>query len=180
MKITIGEIRKIIKVAATNAAKKKSPAADLDHAGRPFRSAPAPYAVPWSGNSGQMYESAAGGTVLYHGTLRDRIPSILATGLRATEGWGGASRPGVFLSPTRADAEYWGTAGLLKAMGLPVPQVAELTPPPGAEGEVVVLAVTIPPEELGSIVPRRKSFSLPGDVQFVGSIPPEWISVDPS
>ena len=35
-------------------------AADLDHAGRPFRSAPAPYVAPWSGNSGKMYESAAG------------------------------------------------------------------------------------------------------------------------
>ena len=153
-------------------------AADLEHAGRDFRSAPAPYIAPWSGTSGKMYESAVGATVLYHGTLRGRVPSILATGLRATEGWGGAPKPGVFLSPTREDAEYWGTAGLLKAMGLPVPQGAELAPPPGTEGEVVVLAVTIPPDALGTIVPRRKSFSLPGDVQFVGSIPPEWISID--
>ena len=37
-------------------------------------------------------------TVLYHGTLRSNVNSILATGLRAGAGWGGAAKPGVFLS----------------------------------------------------------------------------------
>jgi hypothetical protein len=139
---------------------------------------PEPYRAPWSGPSGKMYESSQAPTVLYHGTLRERVPSILASGLRATEGWGGAASPGVFLSPTREDAEYWATAALLKKLGLPVPQGVELVAPSEHAGAVAVLAVAVPPAAAGNIVPRRKSFSLPGDVQFVGSVPPEWISVD--
>lgn len=143
-------------------------------------SKPPPYVAPYQGASGReatkMYESAGTSVVLYHGTLSERVPSILSSGLRATEGWGGAANPGVFLSPTREAAEYWGTAALLKKLGLPVPQGVDLHPPPGYEGDVSVLAVEIPPEESDNVVPRRKSFSLPGDVQFVGSIPPEWIS----
>jgi hypothetical protein len=138
---------------------------------------PEPYRAPWSGTSGKMYESSRGPTVLYHGTLRERVPSILASGLRATKGWGGAPSPGVFLSPNRGDAEYWATAALLKKLGLPVPQGVALAAPFEAAGEVAVLAVAVPPAAAGNIVPRRKSFSLPGDVQYVGSIPPEWISV---
>jgi hypothetical protein len=137
---------------------------------------PEPYRAPWSGPE-KMYESSQAPTVLYHGTLRERVPSILSAGLRATEGWGGAAAPGVFLSPTREDAEYWATAALLKKLGLPVPQGVALAAPFEAAGEVAVLAVAVPPSGTANIVPRRKSFSLPGDVQYVGSIPPEWISV---
>jgi hypothetical protein len=123
---------------------------------------------------------APGGTVLYHGTLRDRLPSILASGLRATEGWGGAAAPGVFLSPTRGDAEYWAAASALKRAGRPVPQGVDLlgllTPEEAAD--IAIVAVHVPPEESPNLVPRRKSFSLPGDVQYVGSVPPEWLEVD--
>lgn len=125
------------------------------------------------------HESAGKPIVLYHGTLHDRVPSILSSGLRAGSGWGGAASPGVFLSPSREDAEYWGTASLLKQLSLPVPRGGDRSPT-GTEGDVVVLTITVPHEESGNIVPRRKSFSLPGDVQFVGNIPPEWISADPS
>ena len=123
---------------------------------------------------------ADGGTVLYHGTLRDRVPSILASGLRATEGWGGAAKPGVFLSPTRDDAEYWAAAAFLKRAGRPVPQGVDLMGllTPEERAETAVVSVHVPPEESSSLVPRRKSFSLPGDVQYVGSVPPEWLKLD--
>jgi hypothetical protein len=164
-------------VVALVARKNALAGSKLERAAEESPMPPEPYRAPWSGTSGKMYESSQAPTVLYHGTLRERVPSILATGLRATEGWGGAASPGVFLSPTREDAEYWATAALLKKLGLPVPQGVALAAPFEAAGDVAVLTVAVPPGAAANIVPRRKSFSLPGDVQYVGSIPPEWISV---
>jgi hypothetical protein len=99
---------------------------------------------------------------LYHGTLGDRVGSIMQTGLRATEGWGGAAKPGVFLSPTVEDATYWAEKARERA---------------AMPSDIAILKVRIPSEETHNLVPRRKSFSLPNDIQYVGSIPPEWISL---
>ena len=111
---------------------------------------------------------------LYHGTLRDNVPSILRTGIRAGQGWGGAARPGVFLSATPEAALYWSKMSLLKKMGLP----QEESNFPGLdESELAVLRVSVPPEESSNVVPRRTSFALPGDSQYVGAVPPEWITV---
>lgn len=175
MKIKVSQLRRMIREAAVASDAHSSHDRIVALAEAPMP--PEPYRAPWRGPSGKMYESSRAPTVLYHGTLRERVPSILSAGLRATEGWGGAASPGVFLSPTREDAEYWATAALLKKLGLPVPQGVALAAPFEAAGDVAVLAVAVPPSAAANIVPRRKSFSLPGDVQYVGSIPPEWISV---
>jgi hypothetical protein len=100
------------------------------------------------------------------------VASIMQTGLRATEGWGGAAKPGVFLSPTVEDATYWATMALRRS--------AKMSGSDALPSDIAILEVQIPPEESHNLVPRRKSFSLPGDVQYIGSIPPEWISLSNS
>ena len=112
------------------------------------------------------------GLTFYHGTLRDAVPSILRVGLRAGEGWGGGAAPGVFLSKSHESALYWAKISLLKKLGLP--QVPSNFPGLD-ESETVVLQVSVPPEEVGNVVPRQKRFNLPGDSQYVGSVPPQWI-----
>lgn len=114
--------------------------------------------------------------ILYHGTLRDRVGSIMQTGLRATEGWGGAAKPGVFLSPTVEDATYWDKMTLLRKAGIAGSAANFDELDDAMLSDIAILEIRIPPEALSNLVPRRKSFSLPGDVQYVGSIPPEWIS----
>ena len=112
--------------------------------------------------------------VFYHGTLKSAIPSIMKTGLRATEGWGGAARPGVFLSASFDDAVYWSKMSTLKKMGL---EQKESNFDEVPDDEVAVLEIHIPDRLRDSLVPRNKSFNLSGDIQFVGATPPEWISV---
>ena len=115
--------------------------------------------------------------VLYHGTLRDSVGSILSGGLKAGGGWGGAAKPGVFLSPTPEDASYWAKMTLLRKRGLPKDSQLfnELTDEDLSE--IVILKIRIPVDEVDNVIERRMSFSLPNDLQYVGSIPPEWISV---
>lgn len=118
-------------------------------------------------------------TVLYHGTLRSNVNSILATGLRAGKGWGGAAKPGVFLSATPEDALYWSKMSMLGRMGLDTEAESfDILEKEGLMGQLAVLRVEVPADATGSLVPRRTSFSLSNDMQFVGSIPPEWISVE--
>lgn len=110
--------------------------------------------------------------IFYHGTLPQYVSSILKTGLRATEGWGGVAAPGVFLSRTIEDAEFWARMSALKSKGLP--QKEEYFSEVRSE-EIAVLEISIPPEEMSNLVPRRKEFNLEGDMQFVGPIPPQWL-----
>lgn len=118
-------------------------------------------------------------TILYHGTLRSNVNSILGTGLRASKGWGGAEKPGVFLSSTPGDALYWAKMAMLGRMGLDTDSKSfDILEKEGLLNQLAVLRVEVPPEADGSLVPRRTSFSLPNDMQFVGSIPAEWISVE--
>lgn len=118
-------------------------------------------------------------TILYHGTLRSNVSSILSTGLRAGKGWGGAEKPGVFLSSTPEDALYWAKMAMLGRMGLNTDSESfDILEKEGLMEQLAILRVEVPPEAAGSLVPRRTSFSLPNDMQFVGSIPAEWISVE--
>jgi hypothetical protein len=113
-------------------------------------------------------------TTYYHGTLREFVPSILRTGIRAGHGWGGAARPGVFLSASPEAALYWSKMSLLKKLGLPQ---KESNFDALDESELVILRVDVPPEGMESVVPRRTPFSRPGDMQHEGSVPPEWITL---
>lgn len=115
--------------------------------------------------------------VLYHGTLRDNVESILSGGLKAGGGWGGAAKPGVFLSPTPEDASYWAKMTLLRKLGMPKDNAYFDQLTDYDMEEIVILKIRIPSEEAGNVIERRMSFSLPNDLQYVGSIPPEWISV---
>ena len=115
-----------------------------------------------------------GGLTLYHGTLRDAVPSILRTGLRAGQGWGGAEKPGVFLCASQETALYWAKMSLLKKLGRPQDPSEFLDLD---EDQLAVLEVTVPSEEVTNVVPRQKSFNLPGDSQYVGSVPPQWIKL---
>lgn len=118
-------------------------------------------------------------TVLYHGTLRSNVNSILATGLRAGAGWGGAAKPGVFLSSSPEDAMYWAKMSMATRMGLDTePEALDLIEKQGLMDQLAVLRIEVPSGESGSLVPRKTSFSLPNDMQFVGSVPPEWISFE--
>lgn len=118
-------------------------------------------------------------TVLYHGTLRSNVQSILTTGLRAGAGWGGAEKPGVFLSSTPEDALYWAKMSMLGRMGLDSEAESfDLIEKEGLMDQLAVMRVEVPAEDTISLVPRRTSFSLPNDMQFVGSVPREWIDVE--
>ena len=112
--------------------------------------------------------------VFYHGTTKDAIPSIMNGGLQATKGWGGASNPGVFLSKSVENARYWSKMSLLKKLGLPYDEsnFGEV-----AEDEITVFEVRIPADHSGDVIKRNASFSLAGDMQFVGSVPTEWLSL---
>lgn len=119
-------------------------------------------------------EALEGPTVLYHGTLSSDVPSILRSGIKAGEGWGGAEHPGVFLCRDPEDAYVWGATKALGRKGAPPTEeeVASVDP-----SLVSVLEVHVPPEAVGSIASRQKEFNRPGDLQFVGSVPSQWISV---
>ncbi|NBW06532.1 MAG: hypothetical protein EBR82_00725 [Caulobacteraceae bacterium] len=114
------------------------------------------------------------GLTFYHGTLKDAVPSILRTGLRAGQGWGGAAKPGVFLSTSPDSALYWAKMSFLTRHGLPAEESSFDRVDPS---QLVVLRVDVPPEERSNIVPRQRSYNLAGDSQYVGSVPPGWISV---
>lgn len=111
----------------------------------------------------------------YHGTSKSNLPSIMKTGLKATEGWGGALKPGVFMSPTISDAIYWAKMGMLKKLGLE-PEKENLSKVP--DSDIAIIKIQIPPDRMVDVIERKKKeFSLPDDKQFVGSIPKEWLSV---
>ena len=114
-------------------------------------------------------------SVFYHGTIKSNLPSILKTGLKATEGWGGTAKPGVFISPTIDDAIYWAKMGMLKKLGLP-PDKANFNKV--SDDDVAIIKIQVPPDRMIDVIERKKKeFSLPDDKQFVGSIPKEWLSV---
>ena len=121
-----------------------------------------------------LVREALEATVLYHGTLAEYAPSIARTGLRAGEGWGGAAKPGVFLSANVEDAMHWAKMTALKKMKLPQ---EESYFNQVDEADLAVVKVTIPESERHNVIPRQRSYNLPGDMQFVGSVPPEWITI---
>jgi RNA:NAD 2'-phosphotransferase (TPT1/KptA family) len=114
-------------------------------------------------------------SVFYHGTIKSNLPSILKSGLKATEGWGGAVKPGVFMSPTISDAVYWAKMAMLKKIGLS-PDKENFNKV--SDGDIAIIKIQVPPDRMADVIERKKKeFSLPNDKQFVGSIPKEWLSV---
>lgn len=130
--------------------------------------------------------------VLYHGTLRGRVPSIKRRGIDVGEGWGGAGTSGVFLSRTPEGALYWAKMAFLRDRGEKL-EVARFDRKHGQRMSKLlsVLEVTIPASELGRLKVDmeqaedvgfegseddwRASLEQIGDVRFDGVVPPEWI-----
>jgi len=96
--------------------------------------------------------------IYYHGTLSRNVDSILRTGLLIGFGWG-AEKPGVFLSRDYRTALYW-AENAHKTSG----------------DQPAVLRVSIPDSQVTNVIPRKTSFAKPGDVQYLGEIPPDWIT----
>lgn len=98
--------------------------------------------------------------IFYHGARQGNLSSILSAGLRPGYGWG-AESPGVFLSKDFETANYWAAASAEKS---------------NIKDDYVVLQVNIPDDQMMNVIPRKTSFAKPGDVQYLGHIPKEWVS----
>lgn len=118
-------------------------------------------------------------TILYHGTLRSNVNSILASGLRAGKGWGEAKKEGVFLSSSPENAMYWAKMSLLAKIGLNTDSsMFDEIEDRDLLDQLAILRVEVPAEFSKYLVPRITSFARPNDMQFEGAVPPEWISVE--
>lgn len=112
--------------------------------------------------------------VLYHGTLKSSIPSIMKEGLTAQEGIG-RGYFGVYLSGTREGAEYWAKSHWIARTGKE----------PEEEGPITVLEVRIPAFAEGDLHADmeqadegsdwQESLKVIGDCMFARDIPPSWI-----
>jgi len=65
------------------------------------------------------------------------------------------------LSKDFETANYWAAASAEKS---------------NIKDDYVVLQVNIPDDQMMNVIPRKTSFAKPGDVQYLGHIPKEWVS----
>lgn len=130
---------------------------------------------------------------LFHGTLVQNIPEILANGIEVGEGWGGAGTSGAFLSGTPEGALYWAKIAYQREHGEKL-EVYNFGRAHGHEADrlVAVVAVEIPEDEAGRLMADeeqfedvqasfdptdwRESLRVIGDVRFDGPIPPDWVT----
>ena len=138
--------------------------------------------------------------VLYHGTFKDFVPSILRDGLTPATGWGGANTTGVFLSGSFEGARRWGRYAAASNLDLDGDGESDFS----GDAEryerrfpslphVQVLRVTIPATKVkhlradmeqaeefgfeGKPTDWRGSLKAIGDVMYAGPIPAAWIEV---
>jgi len=128
---------------------------------------------------------------LYHGTLLEKIPSILKTGLDAGAGWGSYGGSGVFLSSSYKGALYWAKVSFLASKGEKMESSRfdrKYSPK-----ILAVVKVTIPQthfkylkadmeqaedfEEGYEKDEWEKSLRIAGDVMYIRKIPPAWIRI---
>lgn len=133
--------------------------------------------------------------ILYHGTQRKYIDSIMKDGIRTTEGRGGAGTSGVYLSATPQGALYWAKDNFV----MDHPEIKEISrldrhyTSEELEEMFVVLKVKIPANKTsflkadmeqaedvgfeGSDKDWESSLEQIGDVVFEEKIPSAWIEV---
>lgn len=148
----------------------------------------------WLGTFQEGVQANPGGgdVVLYHGTLRDRVPAILDRGIDVGEGWGGAGTSGVFLSGSRDGALYWAKMAFLREKGEKL-EAARFDRKWGARQDdlLAVLEVRIPACQLARLKADmeqaedvgfegdeddwRASLREIGDVRFDGPVPAAWV-----
>ena len=145
-------------------------------------------------------EKAKPPVVLYHGTFKPFVPSILKDGLTPATGWGGANTTGVFLSGSPEGARYWGRYAAASNLDLDGDGDADFDG--NAERyerrfpslpHVQVLRVTVPANKVknlradmeqaedvgfeGGAADWQESLAAIGDVMYAGPIPAAWIEV---
>lgn len=131
---------------------------------------------------------------LYHGTLKENVPSILSGGLKVSSGWGGAGTEGVYLSKTPSGAEYWAKiAYMSKNEESLEPEKFDRKYGDKKQDLISILRIVIPTSEMdnlradmeqaedygfeGESEDWQQSLDVIGDVMYAGDIPSTWISV---
>ena len=130
--------------------------------------------------------------VLYHGTLRSRLDSIMEQGLQGGAGWGGAGTHGVYLSGTPDGALYWAKIAYMSEQEEDLePERFDRKYGKDADKLLVVLEVRIPAEAVDNLradMEQAEEYGFEGDaedwqagleeigdVMYEGNIPSEWI-----
>jgi len=129
---------------------------------------------------------------LFHGTLTQHLPEILANGISEGEGWGGAGTRGTFLSGSIQGALYWAKIAYQRDAGEKM-EIDRFDRDHGhhADELIAVLVVDVPESETSRLKADEEQFedvgadfdpadwqrSLKeiGDVRFEGPIPKEWV-----
>ena len=131
---------------------------------------------------------------LYHGTLKENVPSILSGGLKVSSGWGGAGTEGVYLSKTPSGAEYWAKiAYMSKNEESLEPEKFDRKYGDKKQDLISILRIVIPTAEMdnlradmeqaedygfeGESEDWQQSLDVIGDVMYAGDIPSNWITV---
>ena len=131
---------------------------------------------------------------LYHGTLKENVPSILSGGLKVSSGWGGAGTEGVYLSKTPSGAEYWAKIAYMSANEEGYePEKFDRKYGDKKQDLISILRIVIPAAEMdnlradmeqaedygfkGESEDWRESLNVIGDVMYDGDIPSSWITV---
>ena len=132
--------------------------------------------------------------ILYHGTLKEKVPAILRDGLKKSIGWGEAGTEGVYLSGTRAGAEYWAKIAYMSANDERLESGIFDREYGDRKDELIrVLRVEIPMSAIGNLRADmeqaeeygfegesedwQQSLNVIGDVMYDGDIPSNWITV---
>lgn len=142
-----------------------------------------------------MYRSKMSGSgipKLYHGTLTENLPEILANGINVGEGWGGAGTSGTFLSASPEGALYWAKMAYQRTHGEKM-EVYGFDRDHGREADnlLAVIEVQIPEDQAGKLMADEEQFEdvgarfspgdwkqslkVIGDVRFNGPVPRPWI-----
>ena len=132
--------------------------------------------------------------LLYHGTLKDYLPSIQSSGLRKGVGWGGHGSEGVFLATSKEGAMYWAKIGAVHAHNEDSEESLdddEYDRLPAEWKRAAGVEVRIPDRAAGKLLPdveQAEDFGFDpedvtledslgyGAVMYPGDIPPEWVS----
>lgn len=123
--------------------------------------------VPGHEFHGNQWTSGMGGSaIVYHGTSRTRLDSILKEGVkadRAGTNYGQSTKQNVYLSTTEKDARFWGGHTAIR----------EHKAGSGDIEDFVTLRIELPHTEIGKLKADRQA---KGDaLKFRGDIKPEWI-----
>jgi len=135
--------------------------------------------------------------LLYHGTLKDRVPAILSEGLKKGFGWGGYGSEGVFLAPTVDVAMTWAKIAAVHAYNEDSDESLdddEYDRLPSKWKRATVLEVKIPDAYVSKLLPdveQAEDYGFDpeevtleeslgyGAAMYPGNVPKSWVSSMP-